>query len=381
MKKTTKLISLIMSIVMILSIFNATGISAFAYEKYEEDPRSSIETAPTLVLNQSDTFYCRRGYYEIDGSDYIIGETSKYYKFVPSKSAYYQVDVSTPSNNRSYWVYWAYDYDAENSTVRHTGGNDGFVDTKDGVHNNRAAGYLTAGKTYYVVINSYIDDYDIEPEQSSVEHTIKLTNHTHDYEVDTYDYSDCTYAYYSCKICDYYYSADFYKPKTLTLSTTSYTYDGNVKKPSVTVKDSNGKTISSSYYTVSYASGRKNVGSYKVTVKFKKEYARFGSLSKSFTIKPKNTSISSVTAKSKGFTVKWKKYTTQTTGYQIRYSTKSNMSGAKTVTISKNSTTSKTISKLSAKKKYYVQIRTYKTVNGTKYYSGWSKSKTVTTKK
>jgi hypothetical protein len=57
------------------------------------------------------------------------------------------------------------------------------------------------------------------------------------------------------------------------------------------------------------------------------------------------------------------------------------MNNSKTVTISKNSTTSKTISKLSGKKKYYIQIRTYKTVNGTKYYSNWSKSKTITTKK
>ena len=32
-------------------------------------------------------------------------------------------------------------------------------------------------------------------------------------------------------------------------------------------------------------------------------------------------------------------------------------------------------------KKYYVKIRTYKIVNGTKHYSPWSKTKTVTTKK
>jgi hypothetical protein len=36
---------------------------------------------------------------------------------------------------------------------------------------------------------------------------------------------------------------------------------------------------------------------------------------------------------------------------------------------------------LTAKKKYYVQIRTYTTINGTKYYSSWSKAKIVTTKK
>ena len=80
--------------------------------------------------------------------------------------------------------------------------------------------------------------------------------------------------------------------------------------------------------------------------------------------------------------VKWKKKTTQVTGYQIQYSTDKNFKkGNKTVTVSKNKTTSKTISKLKAKKKYYVRVRTYKTVNGKKYYSGWTKAKTVTTKK
>ena len=173
-----------------------------------------------------------------------------------------------------------------------------------------------------------------------------------------------------------------YYPKTITLSTTSYTYSGKVKKPSVTVKDSKGKKISSSNYTVSYSSGRKNVGQYTVTVKFKGNYS--GTVKKTFTIKPKATTISKITAGKKAFTVKWKKQATQTTGYQIQYSTSSKFKGAKTITVSKNKTTSKKISKLKAKKKYYVHIRTYKIVkvNGknTKIYSGWSKAKTVKTK-
>ncbi len=168
-------------------------------------------------------------------------------------------------------------------------------------------------------------------------------------------------------------------PKTITLSTSSYTYDGKVKTPSVTVKDGNGKNIASSNYTVSNPSGRKNVGTYTVTITFKGNYS--GSVKKSFTIKPKSTTLSSVTAKSKGFTAKWKKQATQTTGYQIQYSTSSNFSNAKTVTVTKNSSTSKKITGLTGKKKYYVRVRTYKTVGKTKIYSSWSASKTVTTKK
>lgn len=171
-----------------------------------------------------------------------------------------------------------------------------------------------------------------------------------------------------------------YYPKAIKLSVTSYTYNGKTKKPSVTVKDSNGNTIGSEYYTVSYAKGRKNVGKYAVTVKFKGNYS--GSKTLYFTIKPKNTSITKLTAGKKKFTVKLKKYTTQTTGYQIQYSTSSNFKSAKTVTV-KNSTTSKTVKSLKSKKKYYVRVHTYKTVkiNGknAKIYSSWSKAKSVKT--
>ncbi|MDO5549219.1 MAG: leucine-rich repeat protein [Eubacteriales bacterium] len=187
-----------------------------------------------------------------------------------------------------------------------------------------------------------------------------------------------------CSVCGSVKSTGtIYAPKTATLSKVSYTYDKKVKKPTVTVKDSVGKKIAASNYSVTYAKGRKNVGSYKVTVKFKSTSKNYtGSLSTTFQINPKATTLKSVTAAKKGFTAKWKKLTTQTTGYQIQYATNSKFtSGAKTVTVTKNKTTSKKITKLKAKKKYYVRIRTYKTVSGTKYVSAWSKAKTVTTKK
>ncbi|MCD7893246.1 MAG: L,D-transpeptidase family protein [Erysipelotrichaceae bacterium] len=161
-----------------------------------------------------------------------------------------------------------------------------------------------------------------------------------------------------------------------SLSTSTYTYDGKTKKPSVTVKNGSSK-LSSSNYTVTYASGRKNVGSYKVTIKGKGNYT--GTITKTFKINPVKTSIKSLTKGEYAFTVKWTKKTTQVTGYQIQYSTSSSFSNATTKTITKNSTTSKKISSLKGNKKYYVRIRTYKTVSGTKYYSGWSSSKSVTT--
>ncbi|MCC8072938.1 MAG: leucine-rich repeat protein, partial [Clostridiales bacterium] len=189
----------------------------------------------------------------------------------------------------------------------------------------------------------------------------------------------------TCSVCGATKSATtIYYAKTIKLSSTSYTYDGKAHKPSLTIKDSKGNKISSSNYTVTYSNSKsKSVGKYTVKIKFKGNYS--GTKTLTYTIKPKATSISKITAKSKGFTVKWKKQATQTTGYQIQYSTSKDFSNAKTVTVSKTGTTSKTISKLKSKKKYYVRVRTYKTVkvNGksTKIYSSWSKAKSVTTKK
>lgn len=167
------------------------------------------------------------------------------------------------------------------------------------------------------------------------------------------------------------------KPKAkVTLSTTTYTYNGKTKKPSVKVKDNKGKTIKKSYYKVSYSSGRKNVGTYKVKVTFKKKYK--GSITKTFKIIPKKTSLSSVKGTKSSITVKWKKQSKQVSGYQIQYTTdKKFKKGVKTTTVSRYKTTSKTIKKLSSNKKYYVRIRTYKKVGRTKYYSGWSSAKSV----
>ena len=188
----------------------------------------------------------------------------------------------------------------------------------------------------------------------------------------------------TCTVCGKTVSTKIYYAKTVSLSRTSYVYDGKAKKPSVTVRDSKGNKIAKSNYTVAY-SANKNVGKGKVTVKFKGNYK--GTLTKTFSIRPKATSVSKLTPKSKGFTVQWKKQSAQISGYELQYSTSSKFtrSTTKTQSIAKNKAAAKTISRLKAKKKYYVRVRTYKTVkvNGksTKLYSDWSKVKTVTTKK
>ena len=173
------------------------------------------------------------------------------------------------------------------------------------------------------------------------------------------------------------------KVVSVKLNTTTYTYNGKVRKPAVTAKDNKNNVIPKSAYTVKYSSGCKSVGKYNAVVTFRGDYS--GSFVRSFRIIPKGTKIKSLKAAKKSFTVKWKAQKTQTTGYQVQYCLKKNFkNGAKTTTVGKNKTVFKKVKKLSKKKTYYVRIRTYKMVKvkgkNTKFYSGWSAVKKVKTK-
>ena len=182
-----------------------------------------------------------------------------------------------------------------------------------------------------------------------------------------------------CDICgDVSNTTTIYCPKTIKLSKTAYTYTGKAIKPTVTVKDSNGKTISSSNYTVSYKNNTK-VGKATVTVTFKGNYT--GRKTLTFKINPKATSITDTVIIENSITVRWKKQASQTSGYQIQYSESKSFSSYNTVTVKSNSTTSKKINNLYDDQKYYLRIRTYRTVDGVKYYSSWSEKVTAKTKR
>ena len=154
-------------------------------------------------------------------------------------------------------------------------------------------------------------------------------------------------------------------------------YSGKAITASVTVKD--GKTVltENTDYTVIYKNNKK-VGTASIIIKGKGNYT--GSLTKTFTISPKGTTLGKLTAGKKSFKVTWKKQSKQTSGYQLQYSLKKNFKGAKTKTVTKVKTVRLTVKKLKANKKYFVRIRTFKTINGKKYCSSWSKPKSVTIK-
>lgn len=182
-----------------------------------------------------------------------------------------------------------------------------------------------------------------------------------------------------CELCGYIKSTKTVsKVSRISLSKSSFTWTGSRKTPSVTVKDSKGRTLKKNTdYKVTY-SNNKNVGKASVKVTLRGNYT--GSSTMKFKILPKGTKLSSLKAGTKSFTARWKKQPKQTSGYQLRYSTTRSGSG-KTKLISGSSSISKTVKGLSGGKKYYVRVRTYKTVNGVRYFSGWSSVKAVTAKK
>lgn len=170
-----------------------------------------------------------------------------------------------------------------------------------------------------------------------------------------------------CKITDHEFTVTQMLPQRGTIKNVYQLKDDNLEPLSFTQKSKESiefKMDSMSIHNVviEYSERLPEPVSNKATVK-----------------KPAGTSIKKIKAAKKKFTVTWKKQS-GISGYQIQYGTKKSFKKAKTITIKKAKTTKKTIKKLKSKKKYYVRIRTYKTVLGKKYYSAWSKRKPVKVK-
>ena len=168
---------------------------------------------------------------------------------------------------------------------------------------------------------------------------------------------------------------DITKATVSGISTKAFT--GKPITQNVTVKVGNTVLKNGTDYTVSYSNNKK-VGKATVKITGKGKYG--GVITKTFKINPAKQEIQKLTAKSKAFFVDWAQKGSAT-GYEIQYATNSKFTSAKKVTITNNKTDKTTVSKLSANKKYYVRVRSYTTVGGTKYYGAWSAVKNVTTKK
>ena len=180
-----------------------------------------------------------------------------------------------------------------------------------------------------------------------------------------------------CSKCSYIQKEVIRRVKGVSLLKTNFVYNGKRQYPSasqIRVLDYNGKLIPSSEYSVKYVLRTSSVGAYTFSVTFKgSKYS--GKLTKTYNIIPKGTALKSLVAGKKTLKVTWAKQRTQTNGYLIRYSPDKNFkSGVKSLLIKSNNTSAYTLKNLASKRVLYVQIRTYKTVGGKKYYSVWSKT-------
>ena len=209
--------------------------------------------------------------------------------------------------------------------------------------------------------------------KNGTDYTVSYSNNT---KVGTAKVTITGKGNYTGSVSKTYSIKNNFKKATISgISNKSYT--GKNITQSITVKY-NGKTLKNGTdYTVSYSSN-KNIGTATVKVTGKGSYA--GTITKTFKINPAKQEIQKLTAKSKAFFVDWAQKGSAT-GYEIQYASNSKFTSAKKVTIKNNKTDKTTVSKLSGKKKYYVRVRSYTTVKGTKYYGAWSSVKNVTTKK
>lgn len=167
---------------------------------------------------------------------------------------------------------------------------------------------------------------------------------------------------------------------TKTVGAASFNLKAKVNSKATLYYSSNNKKVAKVNSKGKVTLVKNAVGTAKITIK-SKATKTYNSAVKVITIKviPKSVSGVKVSGQKKAIKLSWKK-NSAVTGYQIQYSTNKKFTKAKTVSVKKASTTSKKISKLNAKKTYYVRMRTYKKVSGKTYYSNWTTIKTVKTK-
>lgn len=182
-----------------------------------------------------------------------------------------------------------------------------------------------------------------------------------------------------CSNCGAYYTSDIPALKrsmkdgevNVSLSNTTYTYNGKAKKPSVTVTYGYDKMKLNKDYTVAYSNNTKPG---KATVKITGKGYYKNSTTITFTILPSKPSVTKLSnTKKSQLTVSWKKLT-GVSGYEIQYATNSNLWYSTTVTAS-SSKSSITLKNLYKGSTYYVRVRGYKNIDGVRQYGEYSTTK------
>ena len=215
-------------------------------------------------------------------------------------------------------------------------------------------------------------------------YTEKIAKTAHKYTTKTVapTYTTQGYTLHTCSVCGDSYK-DNYKAKLTKTSIAKSTvtgiankyYTGKAITQTPTVKLGSKTLKKGTDYTVTFKNN-KAIGTATVTIKGKGNYT--GTVTKTFKIIPKKTTLKTAASPKKGqLKVTYTKQT-NITGYQITYALDKSFTKSKASKSSAKLT--KTISGLKSGKTYYVKVRTYKTVKGTKYYSGYSAVKKIKVK-
>lgn len=223
-----RIVSLVLSLVMLFSITSTMDFSAFAADK----PLMQ-QTTPLYDEYGSEEEQMQPGqlYYT------YVDDEMAVFEFTPSTSGYYSFNVYNEYKDDFYGLVYNENIDLIGETSYLGTSADEYVQLN-----------LTAGYTYYFAIVA-LNGYGYV--EFSIDKCSSLSN------------------------------------GTITLSKTSYTYNGEEKKPGVTVKV-NGVTLKNNLdYKVTYSNNKK-AGTAKVKVTGMKKYT--GSLTKTFTIKKKKLS-------------------------------------------------------------------------------------------
>ena len=177
-------------------------------------------------------------------------------------------------------------------------------------------------------------------------------------------YDEQGYTIYTCEVCNYTYKDDF-----------TDKLERPAEKPTVkpTVKPTEKPTAAPTNPTASNSAAT-------LPQSANSQASNAESTTSAQIQKPNKTSVKKSKAKKGSVELTWSK-TKGVKGYEIQLATdKKFKKNKKTVTIKKQKTTKTTVKKLKSKTKYFIRIRTFKTVNGKKVYSAWSKVKSVKTK-
>lgn len=348
-----KLFSLILTVLLTMSTLLSFSFNAFANT---QDKADSISLGQTL--NETVDSSSSKTKYSWLKFDCL---SSNYYDFTVFSSALPPSDVFLTV------------YDEANNVINSNV-------NSDNQYSFVSATYFVSSKTYYFRVECLKGNYSF---------SASLNIHNHNYTNvfakavadDDRESRLNGYSKFVCTLCgDEYVSKNIYAPSTVKLSASKFTFSPYGIYPSVAVYDSVGNLISPSEYTVTYDDNFKT-GKAWVYVDFVGNNYK-GELTSSFIIIPsKPTPTSLKSKKSKQITYYWNK-DINASGYEIQYSTSSSFSKSKTKSciISKNSTKSKTFSSLQKKKKYYVRMRSYKTIDGKRQFTSWSKKLSVKTK-